>query len=169
MPDLHSYSVVKTACKMRMKVEFYYYNFINYLFGWNCLSWNLMSAGSGHEYSYVVQYSQQNHTFKDWHVLVKTWIPSAVSWAAFRLATNWTVEVLNFPRDGENKTWYVDKKSSQSICIKPVDNLQQTCYHQAGARDVNASGYSLDKCNGTSLYQICWSHDPYYTHILITN
>ena len=25
----------------------------------------------------------------------------------------------------------VDKKSAQSTCIKPVDNLQQTCYHQA--------------------------------------
>ena len=24
-------------------------------------------------------------------------------------------------------------------CIKPVDNLQQTCYHQAGASDANAS------------------------------
>ena len=26
----------------------------------------------------------------------------------------------------------------KSTCIKPVDNLQQTCYHQAGASDVNA-------------------------------
>ena len=33
----------------------------------------------------------------------------------------------------------VDKKSSRSTCIKPVDNLQQTCYHQAGASDANAS------------------------------
>ena len=32
----------------------------------------------------------------------------------------------------------VDKKSWQSTCIKPVDNLQQTCYHQAGASDANA-------------------------------
>ena len=33
----------------------------------------------------------------------------------------------------------VDKKSWQSTCIKPVDNLQQTCYDQAGASDTNAS------------------------------
>ena len=35
----------------------------------------------------------------------------------------------------------VDKKSRQSTCIKPVDNLQQTCYHQAGA---NAPWYTFD-------------------------
>ena len=53
----------------------------------------------------------------------------------------------------ENQTWYnfifadllrvveticiklVDKKSWQSTCIKSVDNLQQTCYHLAGASD----------------------------------
>ena len=29
----------------------------------------------------------------------------------------------------------VHKTSAQSTCIKPVDNLQQTCYHQAGASD----------------------------------
>ena len=38
----------------------------------------------------------------------------------------------------------VDKKSWQSTCIKPVDNLQQTCYHQAGASDANESWYRLD-------------------------
>ena len=27
----------------------------------------------------------------------------------------------------------------QSTWIKPVDNLQQTCYHQTGASDANAS------------------------------
>ena len=32
----------------------------------------------------------------------------------------------------------VDKKSRQSTYIKPFDNLQQTCYHQAGASDANA-------------------------------
>ena len=31
------------------------------------------------------------------------------------------------------------EKSQLSTCIKPVDSLQQTCYHQAGASDVNAS------------------------------
>ena len=33
---------------------------------------------------------------------------------------------------------FVDKKSRQSTFIKPVDNLQQTCYRQAGASDANA-------------------------------
>ena len=33
----------------------------------------------------------------------------------------------------------VDKKSWQSTCIKPVDNMQQTCYHQALASDRTAS------------------------------
>ena len=33
----------------------------------------------------------------------------------------------------------VGKKSWQSTCSKTVDNMQQTCYHQAGASDVNAS------------------------------
>ena len=37
----------------------------------------------------------------------------------------------------------VDKKCWQSTCIKPVDNLQQTCYHQAGASDANAFWYRL--------------------------
>ena len=32
----------------------------------------------------------------------------------------------------------VDEMSWQSTCIKPVDNLQQTCYHQAGASDTNS-------------------------------
>ena len=49
----------------------------------------------------------------------------------------------------------VDKKSWQSTCIKPVDNLQQTCYHQAGASDANASWYRLDDCKVTSLQQTC--------------
>ena len=49
----------------------------------------------------------------------------------------------------------VDKKSWQSTCIKPVDNLQQTCYHQAGASDANASWYRLDDCKATSLQQTC--------------
>ena len=38
-------------------------------------------------------------------------------------------------------------------CIKPVDNLQQTCYHQARASDANASWYQLDDCEATSLQQ----------------
>ena len=33
----------------------------------------------------------------------------------------------------------VNKRSQLSTCIKPVDNLQQACYHQAGASDANAS------------------------------
>ena len=49
----------------------------------------------------------------------------------------------------------VDKKSWQSNCIKPIDNLQQTCYHQAGASDVNVSWYRLDDCKVTSLQQTC--------------
>ena len=51
----------------------------------------------------------------------------------------------------------VDKKSWQwqSICIKPVDNLQQTFYHQGGASDANASWYRLDNCKVTSLQQTC--------------
>ena len=32
----------------------------------------------------------------------------------------------------------VNKKSWQWNCIKPVDKLQQTCYHQAGASNANA-------------------------------
>ena len=42
----------------------------------------------------------------------------------------------------------------QSTCIKPVNNLQQTCYHQAGASDVNASWYRLEDCKVASLQQI---------------
>ena len=30
-------------------------------------------------------------------------------------------------------------KSVESTCMKPVDNLQQTCCHHAGASDANAS------------------------------
>ena len=30
----------------------------------------------------------------------------------------------------------VDKKPRQSTCSKPVDDLRQTCYHQAGASDL---------------------------------
>ena len=51
----------------------------------------------------------------------------------------------------------MDKKSSQSTCIKPVENLQQTSYqaliyvHQAGSSDAKASGYQLDDCQVTSL------------------
>ena len=47
----------------------------------------------------------------------------------------------------------VDKKSWQSTCIKPVDNLQQTCYHLAGASNANASWFRLDDCKATSLQQ----------------
>ena len=43
----------------------------------------------------------------------------------------------------------VDKKSWQSTCIKPVDNLQQTCYHQVRAGNANASWYRLDHCKAT--------------------
>ena len=49
----------------------------------------------------------------------------------------------------------VDKKSWKSTCNKPVDNLQKTCYHQAGANDANASWYRLDDCKVTSLQQTC--------------
>ena len=43
----------------------------------------------------------------------------------------------------------------QSICIKPADKLQRTCYHQAGASDaINASWYRLDDSKVTSLQQI---------------
>ena len=47
----------------------------------------------------------------------------------------------------------VDKKSWQSTCSKPVDNLQQTCNHQPGASDANASWYRLDDSKATSLQQ----------------
>ena len=33
----------------------------------------------------------------------------------------------------------MDFNIRQSTCIKSVDKLQQTCYHQIGASDVNAS------------------------------
>ena len=49
----------------------------------------------------------------------------------------------------------VDKKSWQSTCIKPVDSLQKTCYHQTGASDANASWYRLDDNQATSLQQTC--------------
>ena len=35
----------------------------------------------------------------------------------------------------------VDRKSWETTCIKPVDNLQRTCYRQTGASDTNASWY----------------------------
>ena len=38
----------------------------------------------------------------------------------------------------------VCKKSWQSTCIKPIDNLQQTCCHQVGASDANASWYRFN-------------------------
>ena len=47
----------------------------------------------------------------------------------------------------------VDKKFWQSTRIKPVDNLQQTCYHQVGESDANASWYRLDD----SKVQTCWN------------
>ena len=49
----------------------------------------------------------------------------------------------------------VDKKSWQSTCIKPVENLQQTCYLQARASNANASWYRLDDSKATSLQQTC--------------
>ena len=48
--------------------------------------------------------------------------------------------------DGLQETAFIRlvyKKSWQSTYIKPVDNLQQTCYHQAGASDLRASRYRL--------------------------
>ena len=47
------------------------------------------------------------------------------------------------------------KKSWQSTCIKPVDNLQQTSYHdhQVGASDASASWYRLDASKVTSLQE----------------
>ena len=42
-----------------------------------------------------------------------------------------------------------------SSCIKPVENLQPTCFHQAGASDVKAFWYRLDDCKKTSLQQTC--------------
>ena len=49
----------------------------------------------------------------------------------------------------------VDKQSRQSTCIKPVDNLQWTCYYQARASDANASWYRPDYFIPTSLEQTC--------------
>ena len=54
-------------------------------------------------------------------------------------------------------TWYL-----QTCCkgtnldhqlTSSVANPQQTCYHQAGASDANASWYQLDDCKATSLQQ----------------
>ena len=48
------------------------------------------------------------------------------------------------------KTTYmklVDKMSWQSTCIKRVDNLQPTWYHQPRASDANVSWYWLDDCD----------------------
>ena len=49
------------------------------------------------------------------------------------------------------------KKFWQSTCSKPVDILQQTCYHQAWASDANAFWYRLDDNKATSLQQTCWN------------
>ena len=50
-----------------------------------------------------------------------------------------------------SKTKLVDKKSWQSTCIKPVENLQQD-----GTSDANASWYRLDDCHeATILQQTC--------------
>ena len=51
----------------------------------------------------------------------------------------------------------VYKKYRQSTYSKPVDNLQQTCYHQAGASDANASWYWLDDSKTTTLQQTCYN------------
>ena len=48
---------------------------------------------------------------------------------------------------------YLAKKSWQSSFIN-LHNLQQTCYHQVGANDANASWYRLDDSKGTILEQI---------------
>ena len=37
--------------------------------------------------------------------------------------------------------------------------LQQTCYHQDGASNVNTSWYQLDDCKETILQQTCY-HQP---------
>ena len=46
-------------------------------------------------------------------------------------------------------------KTSQSTCTKPIDNLQQTSYYQAGAGDAHSSWYQLDDSKATSLQQTC--------------
>ena len=48
------------------------------------------------------------------------------------------------------------KKSCQSTCSKPVDNLKLTCYHQAGASDANASRYRLEQtCSRLASFWLC--------------
>ena len=70
----------------------------------------------------------------------------------------------------ENQTWrnliFIQTAASSWMKIKFLKinlhqvcmltcNLQQNCYHQAGASDGNASWYRLDDCKGTSLQQTC--------------
>ena len=53
--------------------------------------------------------------------------------------------------------WLIaDKKPWQPTCVKPVNNLQQTCYHEAGASNANASWYRLDNCKVIHLQQKTW-------------
>lgn len=47
------------------------------------------------------------------------------------------------------------KKSWQLTWNKPVDNLQQTSYHQTEASDTNPSWYRSHDCKETSLQQTC--------------
>ena len=78
---------------------------------------------------------------------------------------NKSVDFIKLQQICENQTWFylilagyfklVDKKSWQSTCSKQVDNLQQTCYHQVGASDANASWCQLDDSKATSLQQTC--------------
>ena len=65
-----------------------------------------------------------------------------------RLVATWCLKQL------ASSLW-IKSLNYVSTCSKPVDNLQQTCYHQAGASDVNASWYQLDDSKVTSLQQTC--------------
>ena len=53
-------------------------------------------------------------------------------------------------------------KCWQSTCSKPVENLQKTCYHQAGASDANASWYRPDDSKVRSLQHRDFSKHFFY-------
>ena len=76
-----------------------------------------------------------------------------VCWLHQVAASLWKSDLLQL--DIYMQTWCkLFQQLASSLWIKSLD-LQQTCYHQTGASDANASWYRLDDCKATIPQQNC--------------
>ena len=64
--------------------------------------------------------------------------------SSYRLVSTWCLQTCcTFLKQLASRLW-TKGLDIQTTCSNPVDNLQQNCYHQAGASDADASWYRLD-------------------------